>query len=194
MVAVGELVIPAGYVEYSFVHQQNDTLRPGVCTLGFHTVAGADLLIIGDGWRDHVMPQINNSWTYVQARASVQAGLIFQQDYTTVGGGGGAGLVPNTAYLVRKIVALPGRGHHGRLYLPGCDEPSVDADGRVDPAKVTGLQDAMDAFAELMSTDSIEMSLLHTLPAPPRVVLAPDIVDGFTVQNRVATQRRRLRK
>lgn len=189
----GELVIPAGFVQMSFIHQQNDTLRPGICTLGAATTDLDALSDIADGWGTTLLDEVNNSWTYVQFKASIQEGEIFSKDEGVAGAGGGSGLVPNTAYLFRKQTAFAGRGQRGRLYLPGCDETSVDADGRVTEGKQGGLQTAMNAFLAIMGGLDVEPTLLHTQPEEGSP-LDPTPINAITVQPLVATQRRRLRK
>lgn len=182
------LVIPAGYVQASFIHEQISTHQLAICTLGFHTVDPADLATIGTLWADDMLDEMNASFAYRQFRARVASGTLYSLDFNELGHGGGAGMTPQIAYLIKKFTGVPGRSHQGRMYYPGADEPSVDTDGRVLAAKVTGLQTMFDAFLASLGTLGVDPVLLHTASSDADVVL------GFTAQPVVATQRRRLNR
>jgi hypothetical protein len=93
------------------------------------------------------------------------------------------------SYLFKKITALPGRSHKGRMYYPGCDETSVDADGRVSSGKQTGLYAMSTAWLSVLTgTIGVTPEVLHTASSD-----ADEVLD-LRPQSVVATQRRRLRR
>lgn len=184
------LVIPAGFAECSFEMHQNDTLQPAVCTLGVNTDDPTLLAQIGDLWRDDMLSEMNNSWTYVAFRASVAGGVLVTATYSDPGIGGGSGTSPQVSYLYRKHTLAVGRANRGRMYYPGCDETSVDADGRVSAGKVLGLQTQADLFVSDLgglATPVVPYILHHS-------ALAPTAINAITIENVVATQRRRLKR
>lgn len=183
------LNIPAGYVEGAFVMQQNDTLKPAICTIGFHSVVLSELEAIGDLWRDDMLAEMNNGFTYKQARFRTGVGLLYAKNYNSPGAGGGSGTSPQVTYLFKKLTGEPGRLNQGRFYYPGCDETSVDADGRVSSGKLTGLQTMVDGFWSDVDGLGVDQVLFHTaVPALPTAIF------GYNAETVVATQRRRLRR
>lgn len=95
---------------------------------------------------------------------------------------------PNTAVLVRKVTGLAGRINRGRMYLPPPVETVVGNDGLLNPSEVTNYQNGADQFLADLAASSIPMVILHTDPA-----ITPTAVQDLVVENKVATQRRRLR-
>lgn len=182
------LTIPAGYVNAAFVHQQNDTLKPAVVTMGLHSVVKADLLDVAQAWNDHMLAEMNNSFTYRQFRASTAAGLLVSDNWNTPGAGGGSGTSPQVTYLIKKGSDLAGRSHQGRMYYPGCDETSVDSDGRVSSGKLTGLAAMLTAWVTAMDAIGVDRVILHVGSSDP------DVITSWTPESVVATQRRRLRR
>jgi len=96
----------------------------------------------------------------------------------------------NTAYLVRKTTGVRGRHNQGRFFLPGVPVSKVDPVGALLPAWVTSAQTNLTGFldAVVALTDVSGIVILHGDGGP-----SPTPVLGFALQNRVATQRRRLR-
>lgn len=188
------LEIPAGYAECAFVHQQNDTLQLGICTLGVNTDDPTVLLQIGDLWQTDMLAEMNNSWTYIQFRGTVTGGLIAVKDYLQPGAGGGSGTSPQVSYLFKKHTLVAGRAYRGRMYYPGCDETSVDADGRVESGKVTGLANMVTAFVSDLGalTPPVVPYILHREPKSGPPTPAPTAINSILPENIVATQRRRL--
>lgn len=112
------------------------------------------------------------------------------------GAGSAAVLPPNCAVLVRKRTDLAGRRGRGRLYMPGPPESGVDQVGNLAGAEVTANQNRWSAFYDYLT--SLQGGRLY-----PPVVLhrsegagvepPPTPVTQFTVDPKIATQRRRLR-
>lgn len=184
------LVIPAGYAECEFIHTQNDTLQQAICTLGVNTDDTTLLNDIANLWSADMLAEMNNSFTYTQFRARVAGGTLLTVAFAQPGHGGGSGTSPQVSYLYRKNTLVPGRANHGRMYYPGCDETSVDADGRVASGKLTGLDAQATAFVSdlgALSTPVVPYILHHS-------ALAPTAVNQIVAEGVVATQRRRLKR
>lgn len=105
-------------------------------------------------------------------------------------GGGTAAASPNVAFLVRKNTSSGGRAGRGRNYWPGVPEAAVSEAGVV-PSNIAAAMDGDLAalLASLLASD-IPMVLLHEVGAP---LVNPSTVTSYVLDNKVATQRRRLR-
>lgn len=104
-----------------------------------------------------------------------------------------AGGVPaNTSLLVNKITSIGGRRGRGRMYVPGLVETSVDAAGALLPAYRTGLQNCFTSIANYMANNDNPLVLLHG--SYSEAVSTPTPITSLSVQPKVATQRRRLRR
>ena len=94
----------------------------------------------------------------------------------------------NTALLVKKNTLAVGRGKSGRMYVPGGLESQVNGAGGLFADYRGAIQDAFDAFLA---------ELLAATPAVTPVVNhgdgSWDDVEGFEVDQKCATQRRRMR-
>lgn len=110
--------------------------------------------------------------------------------------GTNAGILPppnNVAILVQKRTAFGGRRGRGRMYFPPLypTENSISAIGDLTGVTFDAWQEAMDEFLEAMSVGGTPMYLLHSdVPT----VLLPSVVTALQVQQKVATQRTRLRR
>jgi hypothetical protein len=94
----------------------------------------------------------------------------------------------NNALLVQKRTAFGGRRNRGRNFWPGLEKNGVSDAGLIASATLGGMQtnwEAMQAGMEALGYDPV---LLHQqAPFPPTPVVT------FTCQQKVATQRTRLR-
>lgn len=185
------LVIPAGFAQCEFIHTQIDSRQQAICTLGVDTDVASALHQVGNAWASNMLAEMNAAFIYTEFRAIVAAGTLVIDHHASPGLGGGAGMTPQVAYLVRKNTSVPGRHGRGRMYLPGVDEPSVDQDGTVLAAKVTGLNTELTNFlgALLLLSPAVHPYILHRTGA-----VAPTEIDTFEAETIVATQRRRLRR
>lgn len=107
-------------------------------------------------------------------------------------------LPQNCALLLRKNTARAGRTGRGRMYLPGIlQENKVSQTGIIDPTEVATLEDAADDFRAFLAVGGLgidyptPMVLLHNALVPGGT--DPDPVTSLVPDNRIATQRRRLR-
>lgn len=109
----------------------------------------------------------------------------------------GDALPQNTALLVRKRTDLAGRRGRGRMYLPGVSRGPIGGDGKVDATWRAAAQLDVDnwlaSLGTTSDTDAFPPVVLHraegigTEPLPTPVV-------NLVLDDRVATQRQRLRK
>lgn len=98
---------------------------------------------------------------------------------------------PNTCTLITKNTAFGGRAGRGRMYLPTCGEGDISADGLLGSSFVTGRQTDIDNFGAGLALALLTPVVLHGAGSP---ITTPSPITSFTVQNKVATQRRRLRR
>lgn len=94
----------------------------------------------------------------------------------------------NTSYLVNKVSQAPGRRGRGRMFLPGVSEGAVGDDGIVEAGSVASLQTAVDNVVTQMATLGYTPVLFHQKPP-----FTPSLISAYSVQKKVATQRRRFR-
>lgn len=166
------------------------------CGVGFAAVPdSADVAAMVDAWlvawSDNLKSSLSSDYTMKRATARVNAGgtELEVEQVTNTPGTGGTGVLPqNCALLVRKTTGLTGRKNRGRMYWPGMTgETSVTPQGMITGSVVTTLQGHFDDWLADCTTVDFVPVINHgdmTIPA---------IVSGLTVENRIATQRRRLR-
>ena len=140
---------------------------------------------------------LSNAYQFVGATAYVgqDGGPPASGEYliNSSGGSSSAKLPNNCAVLVRKNTGTGGRRNRGRMYLPAgyIDEGQVDNLGVINGAVVTSMQSQMNAFRTALAGSGevgVPVILHSELPSTPTVVTS------FSVQTRIATQRKRLRR
>lgn len=105
----------------------------------------------------------------------------------------GAYTPPNVALLVKKQAILHAGQRPGRLYIPGMPEGSVNEDGVVDAAYITGNQPSFNNFLSgLSGAGSNQLVIVH-FTGPDDASGSVTEVTALPIQPVVATQRRRLR-
>lgn len=117
--------------------------------------------------------------------------VVSESSNPVVVSAGSSELVPqNTALLVRKQTAAPGRRGRGRMYFPGTiTETTCSSIGVLTGAALTVRQTALNAWHARLMTDQLTPVLLHADGDP-----TPNEITAFLAQQVVATQRRRLRR
>jgi len=202
------LVIPPGFAALSLQFRHTEDPEPWYVTFGVDiSDAGGDTTAIGtaamSAFHQHVMPQFSNLVSLTGVDVVVgQDGPDPVRAFvasTTLRNGSEVGqkLPQNCALLVRKNTALGGRRNRGRYFLPGIlNEAQVTATGIVDPGSVAIYQTQQGLFLAdladgLGGVPSIPMVLLHSQGLS--VVPEPTPVTTLSVDNLIATQRRRLR-
>lgn len=98
---------------------------------------------------------------------------------------------PNCAILVQKSTARGGRRGRGRLFLSPClvDEGNVGPSGTIAAGTLSTLQTRVTQVLTSASGGNYPAYLLHDFSE-----VAPDAITALTVQARMATQRKRMRK
>lgn len=199
------VIIPVDYVQCNLVFGLNGDSEPMVCTFGLHL---ADEASATPALADAIMNEWAIAW-------SSGINLDYSIDEVVLYGFNGLGpsevtvstlapiqmtgtqtpLPQNCAILVRKRTDLAGRRGRGRMYVPGLSEAAVSPTGVIESEWLAGLQTRADNFLEaLQLTVGInDMVILHrsegagTEPAPTPVL-------SLVVDERIATQRQRLRR
>lgn len=115
---------------------------------------------------------------------------------------------PNVSLLVTKSAANAGRrARSGRCYIVGIPETNITNTGMLTTPALTNAQAQMNtlhsAFLQINSAaDQFQLIQPHWFDKPdnqegvtvPWTVSSDSVINALTVQNRVATQRRRLRR
>lgn len=117
-------------------------------------------------------------------------GPTFSTSVGVAGNGTGSAAPPNTCSLTRKQVAGVSNRFAGRMFYPGVVEAQVDDAGIVSPTLMGFYQTALTTFLTSMNDAGFHPVVFSTKPE----FSTPHTVVALTAQNRVATQRRRLRR
>jgi len=149
-----------------------------------------------DDFANDMMTHVTAQWVltsgdYVDlSSSSGDSGTVNRTGGPKAGEAGGFGAPPNTAILI-KWDATGGRAQRGgRTYLGGVDEDQVQTNGDLTSGYVTNIEDDVEAFQATLATHSIAMVINSKTG---EASYAPRTITGFSVDPRVATQRRRLR-
>lgn len=99
------------------------------------------------------------------------------------------GVAPaNVAALVSLAATDISGRFHGRFFLPGIVEFGIDDSSNLTNDHRATIQDAVDDFYTIMAEVEAEPRVFSTISSDPRTV------ENITVQRRVSTQRRRMRR
>nr|CRY97785.1 hypothetical protein [uncultured prokaryote] len=90
----------------------------------------------------------------------------------------------NVSYLIHKT---PQDGRRGRMFLPGVSEGAIGISGDLSSGTVTAMNSECTNFL-----DALDVAGISLVVRPELVTISK--VDFMTVDSRVATQRRRLRR
>lgn len=140
---------------------------------------------------------LDNSWVFVGATVQIGAGVDPGPVGEAVGNiSGGTNLScppPNCCILIKKTTAVGGRQNRGRNYIPAgyMAESDVDESGTLASGSVSTWQANATAFRVGVEAGTFFnfLGILHE-----QVPSAPTTVTGEIVQNKIATQRRRLHR
>lgn len=166
--------------------------------------------IIRDSWQDSVLDTIGNNYTFtgisyvdLNSDTGVTGVITPNSGKATQGQISGAQLPPNNALLVTKRTASRRGTKTGRMFIPQVPEASVDDSGGVSGGFIASSQAIFDDFYDATTTSIV---IATTYPVvvhwtrdedgkiDPAIAGVPTKVDAFEVQNKIATQRRRLRR
>lgn len=191
------LFIPTGYYQVSYYHHLSNTDRDAVCTIGAQYIGTTfldDAANIGAAWGTVIMPVLSSGVTYYRFTLQDEVGTVYEGTSNTAGGITEPSCPWNTAYLIKKTTNSPGRWNTGRMFLPGVEEGKVDNAGLIDTAKRTAINTAVTNLGIAYGAADFNPVLLHNRAVgdvePPR---APTGLSALVCDERVATQRRRLR-
>lgn len=196
------LLIPPGYAQASLRLDLAGDPDPMYITFGIDIGdAGGDLASVVDAIYDAgeaVIPTILSS-AYVSPGVQLAVGQdgggaltgYFAFDELIEGADTGTSCPQNTSYLIQKRTGRLGRSGRGRMFVPGVVEGMVGPTGLITDAQreavTNGWQTFLDSLA--LGTPSIPMVLLHA----ESLDLVPTLVTSLICDQKVATQRRRLR-
>lgn len=191
------IIIPDSYAQTTVLWASPDLFISGNgATVIGHRCPGNDVqaanTVLVEEITDHLLPIIDSGILCVSIR-TITALLSFETPVQTAGGRSGTSAPPNVATLVRKATIGRGRRRQGRMFLPGCvTNQDVGEDGVIATARRDLIQDALTAMRQGMEASGCEMVILHNeegeTPAP-----IPTDVNDLIVEQRVASQRQRLR-
>lgn len=199
------VVIPVGLAQANIVMSLNGKVAPMAMTLGVlpqvpmtaSLVANRvhlSLISTGSLFAPLEVAAMSNQWSYDGVNVTLMTGtgpILGSATANVNGTATQAGLVVNGALLVRKTTAQGGRKNRGRLFMPPAyvHEINVDANGNIAPPIPGDMQNRFQFFFDALETNELEPMLLHSLAA----ALPPTAITSFVVEDRIATQRRRLR-
>lgn len=195
------VVIPVGEMQVSIKWACAGLTRPMYTTFGVDPDATAPAGILPKLDAIHALlvsstlmvnTQISSQYTYVSLIGQEMTGsgiLSAERTANLVGTATFSPPPPNCSWIVRKNTLFGGRKNRGRMFVPPArlGETTVDAAGVITPANVVAEQDDWTAFHAAMISGDYPMVLFHSDGSPST------IVSSLSVENRVATQRRRLR-
>jgi len=102
-----------------------------------------------------------------------------------------ADMIPNTCYLIHKNTADGGHAGRGRFYLPGVPESDVLTGGLLVSGRASLMNGFLADFIADMTAANLPPLVLHNEDSP---ITVPSLIESFSCDTKVATQRRRLRR
>jgi len=155
-----------------------------------------------NAWQDDMMDEIPNNYVLDGCRyrdrneaAGVVGTLGPNSAKALTGGATGACTSPNVAILVHKNATLHAGQRSGRIYLPGAPDAEIDEDGNLSATLKTAWNTALASFYSKVDggTPGNELHIVH-FTGPDDDTGTSTFVTGLTLDPKVATMRRRLRK
>lgn len=153
---------------------------------------------IRDAWRDDVfnvsgagaLSQYTLTNCIVLYRVDAVTVLVGEAGGADVGTATGQPIPINGAFLIQKRTGVAGREHRGRMYLPpfSFDEAAIDAAGNIASTQYNALQTRINNWYVTLSTAELTPVLLHSSTS-----VVPTPITQLPVQQKLATQRRRMR-
>lgn len=192
------MIIPSGYAQANWKFTGSALPFGAEITLGLNVSgAGSDPSAVAStciiAWVDNIQAVTPPSITLASCLVKYgpnNTGAAAEVASGAAGAGSGTVQTPNTAYLIRKLTTAGGRAGRGRFFYPGVTEANVNDAGIIDSTPLGILQGVWDDFlADLTAADLFPV-LLHSAGSP---ISGPNTITALQVDNRVATQRRRLR-
>lgn len=189
------MIIPAGFGQVTWIMGGDGLPLGGVCTLGFQNAAGDTASEAATKcafhWADQIMPELSQDVTLLSAKVKLGPNATGPEatiGHVEAGHQIDSAVPPNVAILVRKLTALGGRSNRGRMFVPGLPDPDVLGTGIIATTPHTALEGAFDNLFAALTFEELIPVLFHTESSDPTPLLS------VTVEQRVATQRRRNRR
>lgn len=186
------MVIFAGHAQTTLKFSQLGSDHYAYCVIGNSNADDHDAEYIVENtvqdFSESLAAFVSVDWSLVEAKTVTAEGGFFIDNETIPGGAPAGSISPNVTFLLKKVTFVAGRSEQGRMFLPGAWEAIVSPTGVVDATIRDDLTTAANAFVGKLAADGIDMVILHTNPVNP-----PTRVVELNCDNRVATQRRRLR-
>jgi hypothetical protein len=140
-------------------------------------------------WKSTLLPLFSDAYTISSVRiTSLQTATSPQVTISNPGNGAKAnGSSAQVAQIIKLVTAIRSRASRGRVYLPPPGDADVNSAGILLAQQVQDLQAAWTTLYNVMRLDGLNPAILS------RTLLLAFEVTSFTVDSKVATQRRRLR-
>lgn len=199
------MTIPSGFAEATFLFRLTDDPETMTTSLGVKHVdlTTAETLAeqLSIPWATWVEGTWGTDYQFIGVDVTLnEDGDLFTGEFRQVSTGIAATNHPvqNTALLVRKNTGVAGRSNRGRMYVPPgrLAEADVNNVGMIDSVDFDTISGEIDTlYDDLVALTGVEyLALLHAelaggVPNPA----APVEITSFQLDQRVATQRRRLR-
>lgn len=199
---------PSNYGQWTLTMQVTGNPYPAQVTMGFSDTAGTrtaanfnatikTTLTAGYAFPPLAVANFSSACEVIQSYFLLNRGGVLTSDilnWNTVGTKS-INLTPaNGALLVRKRTALAGVKYRGRNYWPNIwiDESNVDQAGNMSGTDFNSLQVGFGVGSGWLGSaiaTGILPYILHTDPA-----INPDEILSYQLENKMATQRRRMRR
>jgi len=196
------VIIPAGYAQVNYRFSGTGLPNGAEITMGYALAdpAPTPAALCSDLAAIWVTSDMDSLYTSSATLSSVAAkygpnatGPSAELGVSVAGTMAGEGIAPNVTWLIRKNTGFGGRSGRGRFFLPQIGETAVNAAGAIVGATVTAAQVDVNAWHSNCVTAGYVPTLLHSA-ASGIPITDPLPIVSFTVDSRVATQRRRLRR
>lgn len=192
------VIIPPGYGQAT-LNFSSTFLTDGVgaSVLGCRIGTGNTLLDTAQdlraAWATHLQPAQDAAFTLdTITMVDADTGVEIIADLT--GQSTGDVLPPNVTLLVDKITNQRGRRAQGRWFPPGfIFDFTVDQAGNLLAPEIMPLQDAFTGFLEAFQVGDHDIAILQNSEGISAPISPPPVVVALQVDNKVSTQRRRLR-
>lgn len=188
------VIIPDGYCQV-LINLTSTTLRKGtaIVTEG-RELNGQTLPEVAasfDGFLAANIAEVLTTEFFYEGTSVQSATEIATQSSTVQGTLAGAISPPNVAVLRHKLTGLRGRGAHGQNFIPGMLlDNDVDDSGIISPARQASIFEFFQALEGAVVADGSTGVILHSTGS----LLDPTPVTGQSIDAKIASQRRRLRK
>jgi len=196
------MLIPVNWANWIMRYQFEGDAEAMITTMGVNVSSwGGDyaegLEWLSDAWLACIVGSLAE--TVISGPYSLAVGqdggdpITYEYTATNAGDAPSFPMWPNTAVLVKKATASGGRRNRGRMYVPGLAIRSlVTPAGIIDPSFLADFQTNLDTFLSYVNAgtgfSATNLGVLHSEPPS-----APAVITALTADNKVATQRRRLR-